>query len=216
MKILAVTDFHGKDSSKENLRNLISDDYDLLLILGDITQFGPAREVNEVLDLVEKKDFRSLVIPGNCDPEESIEVLEQRGVNLHSRSIYFGGVTFVGLGGSNETPFDTPFELSESEIKERLNDLALEVGGDWFLVTHAPPFETKADMASGNVHAGSKGVREIVEEKQPLVNVCGHIHEARGLDKIGDTKVINPGPIIEGYAAEFVYKDGVKVNLIEI
>jgi Icc-related predicted phosphoesterase len=41
-------------------------------------------------------------------------------------------------------------------------------------------------------------VREFIEEQQPELCLCGHIHESRAEDRIGKTHVINPGPLKEG------------------
>jgi Icc-related predicted phosphoesterase len=41
-------------------------------------------------------------------------------------------------------------------------------------------------------------VRRIAEEYRPHLLLCGHIHEARGEDTIGPTKVLNPGPFGNG------------------
>ncbi len=68
------------------------------------------------------------------------------------------------------------------------------------LVTHAPPYATKTDLLPSGDHAGSKSLRRVIEELQPTLNICGHIHESRGTDKIGQTLVINPGQMDEGYA----------------
>jgi hypothetical protein len=49
-------------------------------------------------------------------------------------------------------------------------------------------------------HVGSKAVRRVIEYFQPDVFVCGHIHEARGFDYLGNTLAINPGPFPKHYA----------------
>ncbi|MCE7699392.1 MAG: hypothetical protein K8E24_011515 [Methanobacterium paludis] len=43
-------------------------------------------------------------------------------------------------------------------------------------------------------------MRQVIEEFQPSLNICGHIHEARATDEIGNTKVVNPGELSEGFA----------------
>jgi len=63
---------------------------------------------------------------------------------------------------------------------------------------HTPPYGTKIDCLFSGVHAGSKAIRKFIEEKQPLLTLHGHIHEAPlvtdvYIDKIGQTFVINPG-----------------------
>ena len=52
---------------------------------------------------------------------------------------------------------------------------------------------------------GSTAVREAIERHQPLLGLHGHIHESRGLAKVGRTTVFNPGS---------EYSDGVLRGLI--
>jgi len=41
--------------------------------------------------------------------------------------------------------------------------------------------------------AGSTAVRDVITKYQPLVSLHGHIHESRGVDRIGRTTCFNPG-----------------------
>jgi hypothetical protein len=198
------------------LAKFLERDYDVLIMLGDFTERGPKSQVDEILPRVEKAGIRTLAIPGNCDPKPAQEILEKHGINLHSKSTEIDGVTFVGLGGSNLTPFNTPFEITEGEIKEELSTLTSNVDRNWVLATHAPPYGTSTDLTSSDIHVGSKSIREIIEHKQPLVAMCGHVHEARSTDKLGRTIIVNPGPISRGYAAEVILGDGVHVELLKL
>jgi Icc-related predicted phosphoesterase len=118
-----------------------------------------------------------------------------------TRSLYS---KFLGLGGSNLTPFNTPFELTEAEIKEELDNLVDGLDQNFILVTHAPPHDTLVDRTHDGIHVGSKSIREFIEERQPMAALCGHIHESRNTDKLGHTTIVNPGSIAKGYAAEVV------------
>ncbi len=40
--------------------------------------------------------------------------------------------------------------------------------------------------------AGSEAIRTVVEKYQPLLHLCGHVHESRRATKIGNTLVIKP------------------------
>ena len=53
-------------------------------------------------------------------------------------------------------------------------------------------------MIPGDVHVGSTAVREFLEEAQPDICLCGHIHEARAVDRVGRTVVVNPGALAQG------------------
>lgn len=215
MKLLAITDLHGKNP--QNIQNFLErKNYDLLLIVGDITQFGPVSKAEKILDDLKTINIPILALPGNCDPRKIVNILEDREVSLHSKSFETDRYNFVGLGGSNSTPFNTPFELSEKEIEKELKKLIPDNTTDWILITHTPPHGTKCDLTSDGTHAGSKAIKKIIEEKTPLVNFCGHIHEARSIDEIGNTKIVNPGPVSEGFGAEALLDDEVEVNLIEV
>jgi hypothetical protein len=43
------------------------------------------------------------------------------------------------------------------------------------------------------VHVGCKAVRSVIERVQPMMGLHGHIHESRGIEKIGRTTCFNPG-----------------------
>ncbi len=70
---------------------------------------------------------------------------------------------------------------------------------------HAPPYDTQLDVApkidwdtltvqgQDTAHVGSKAVREIIDQVQPLLSLHGHIHESRAAVRIGRTLAINPG-----------------------
>jgi Icc-related predicted phosphoesterase len=62
------------------------------------------------------------------------------------------------------------------------------------------------------LHAGSVAVRRFIEERKPLFSVSGHIHEAQGVDRIGDTVVINTGPALAGNYAEIAVDASVSVK----
>ena len=60
-------------------------------------------------------------------------------------------------------------------------------------ITHQPPHNTKVDFVWD--HHGSKSYAKFDKRIQPLLHVCGHLHETQGMqDRIGKTTVINPGP----------------------
>ena len=60
---------------------------------------------------------------------------------------------------------------------------------------------------------GNLAVRRYIEERQPLLSIHGHIHEDRGVDLLGDTVLVNPGPLKEGYYAVAELDRTVKVEL---
>ncbi len=201
MLMIAVTDIHGDLKSPWKLAETIKDmerKPDAILIAGDITNFGTSKTAEEVL-----KPFLGLKIPvvavhGNCDGRDVPEYLETLGISAHDRRVEVGGVGVVGIGGSNVTPFHTIWELTEDEIWGILRRNYHP--GD-VVLSHAPPYGTKVDLTRSSFHVGSRALRKFIEDNRPPLVVTGHIHEARGVDRIGNTLIVNPGPLFRGYYA---------------
>ncbi len=198
MRVLAIVDIHKSENALDTtIHYLNTHKPDLLLIAGDITTFGPLEFAETFLDNL--PDIKTLALPGNCDPREILGVLDNsKAQNLHGRKEVIQGITFVGLGGSNQTPFNTPFELTEDEIFQTLDNI-MEPGA--VLVLHFPVMG-HLDEVPGGIHTGSTGAHKIVEKYKPGLVISGHIHETTGT-KTDEKGIIylNPGPIGEGYGA---------------
>ena len=171
---------------------------DLILIAGDITHFSGWEVARKVLEPVLSLGVPVLAVHGNCDGRDVPQLLEELGIGLHDRRVEINGVGFIGLGGSNITPFNTIWELTEDEIMKILERNYRP--GD-VILSHVPPRDTKADRIHSGLHVGSKALREFIERNQPPLVVTGHIHEARSVDRVGKTVIVNPGPLFRGYYA---------------
>ncbi len=194
MDVLLLADLHGQYGKLQNFQGY---DYDAVIIAGDITNFGPLEPVESVLSNI---DVPCLAVPGNCDPREIIDVIEHSdAVNLHNSWMALGKVTLAGLGGSNATPFGTPFELSEEEIDALLTRLVgvMEPNVHNVLLSHAPPYETLDSVGENRV--GSQSIRKHMKRFDLVC--CAHIHEERGVTEVDGVKIVNPGPASEGYGA---------------
>jgi Icc-related predicted phosphoesterase len=155
---------------------------------------------------------RAYVIPGNDDPWAIDEVLASGSCveACDEKICQVGPHEMLSFGYSNRTPWHTPRELDEDEIYARLRRLAdrLERPARAIFNIHVPPRDSSLDTAfevdeelryvlkGGRPHevaTGSSAVRQIIEESQPLLSLHGHIHESKGVTKIGRTVAINPG-----------------------
>lgn len=209
MRILAIADVHGSKDAKDRINSQIQKyTPNLVIVCGDITQFGPPQWAVDFLNGI---SLKTLAIPGNCDPKGVIEAIEDsQAILLHGKRQDIGGHTFVGLGGSNTTPFGTPFELSEIEIYETLKGIMVKGA---VLVVHAPA-KGHLDRTSTDSDLGSQSIAKIISEFSPSLVLSAHIHEARGVERGGYTTFVNPGPASGGYAAVIDLNDEVEVELI--
>jgi len=207
MKLLALSDLHGDYSHVKPLKDSAGK-IDAVLVAGDLTDFGPDEKALELLAMFEEP---VLAIPGNCDNPSIVELLDKKGVNLHKSHRTINDTTFIGLGGSNPTPFNTPFELSEEEIAGNMDALFEGADGRIILLCHAPPKNTLDKLPFGNV--GSEALAHSLGNCDLIV--CGHIHEARGTVRVKDTLVVNPGMAAKGEAAVITINDGISVEFID-
>ena len=203
MRIIAFGDIHSELGPFASILNVAR--ADLVVITGDLTNFGGIKEAQTVLTEVRAVNQNILALPGNLDMKDVNTLLEETGVTLHGRGRRIAPtVVMHGVGGSNITPFKTPNEYSEEEIADLLaagfSEIADAVknGAIHILVAHPPPQKTATDKISAGVHVGSQAVRAFIETHQPALCLTGHIHEARAVDTIGATTVVNPGMIKEG------------------
>ncbi len=215
-KILAISDIHGEEN--ENLYTYLkNNDIDLVLILGDITHFGPLDFVGPFIEKIAECDVDVIAIPGNCDPKGICNAINEVSFCLHNNIIAYGDAILFGYGGSNETPFNTPGEIQDNKIYGDVYELLAnydyvynsEVPKVKILATHAPPYNTEADKMENGEHVGSSGILKSIHEFEPEINVCGHIHEAKSLSKIGKTTdVANPGMLKDNGAVLIDVIDG--------
>lgn len=193
MKIVAVSDIHGQPEGRSMIDSIIDAlTPDLLVICGDITTFGPASYAESILAGL---NVRCAAVPGNCDPDDVLRVIEKLSISLHGKREVIGGVTFVGIGGAPCCSFTTPRELADEEMDSLLSPVMTE---RCVLVTHAPPLGT-LDLTKSGKSLGSKVVAEYVSRYKPVLVLSGHVHESRGIVDNGTTVFANPGPLKEGH-----------------
>lgn len=205
MRLLVVSDFHQNLQAVERARRKATlEGVDVIVLCGDLTHFGTIAIAEEILRGFAGLGVDTLFVPGNCDPTGLSEHSTLGGAHcLHGRCRRVGDLSFMGVGGSTPVPFRTVFELREEELKEILEEAHSHFDGDGrpVLVSHVPPSHTAVDMTPSGFNVGSVALREFIERRRPQLVVCGHIHEARGVDKIGDTLIVNPGPAMWGLCA---------------
>ncbi len=200
MKILAMTDVHGAYRTVESILASVGK-VDVFVIGGDFTVVGNPREVENALKSWGRFEIPMLAVSGNMDTPEVDRSLEKSGVSINGKGVIIDGIGFFGVSAAPHSPLRTPYEISEEEIARRIATGFEQVKGakKKVLVPHAPPYKTKVDKVFMGLHVGSKAVRDFIERAQPHLCICGHIHEARGQDTIGKTKVVNCGPARSGY-----------------
>ncbi len=155
--------------------------------------------------------IRLYVMLGNDDEPHLKDVLAEFGVDCEDVTVELGEeFELLSCGYANPTPWHSPRELPEDELERHLEGLVAKLADPRRAVfnLHVPPIRTSLDRAPALdetlkpvvrggavqiVSVGSEAVRRVIERYQPPLGLHGHIHESRGVAKVGKTVCINPG-----------------------
>jgi Icc-related predicted phosphoesterase len=216
LKMLITSDFHGNSKAFQKIGfKAKENNVDMLIVCGDITQFGTLQQVKDLLSILASIKLPLLYVLGNTDPLISAEEAKIEGATyIHSTFKMANNLVILGVGNTTTRQFYVP----EEDILQILNDVfssCPKTGHGIVLISHFPPKNTRVDLAHIGGHVGSLSLRKFIEEKQPLAVFCGHIHESRGIDRIGDTIIVNPGPASHGYYALANVNRKIEVELCE-
>jgi Icc-related predicted phosphoesterase len=185
MRILAVADIHGAQYRLNLvLKNIASYTPDLVVICGDITQFGPGELATNFLNQIQVRTF---AVPGNIDTFDVDQGINaSNATNLDKRQVILQQIPFLGIGR------ELPPQLSNLQIDDDTTKKPLKklLKTSSVLVTHYPPYKIQDKIFIGT-HGGSKELRSLIDTYKPRLVLCGHIHEDPGMTTVGDTTVVN-------------------------
>lgn len=217
MKFLVISDLHAVNEQLDKLDEQFAK-ADGVLFGGDFAECFKPETGKAALEKLSTKHESIYAVLGNCDNEDFLEDMDEQDVNVEKTMVFHDGVGIAGAGGGTKFTGKTEFEREEDEILADYDIVknAVEQSGDkdlWhnmILICHNPPKGEVVDAVNAELHAGSQKFTDFIKEVQPLAVVCGHIHEGVGIEKIGDTVVINPGSLGEkgSYGWLTVEKDG--------
>jgi Icc-related predicted phosphoesterase len=195
VKILAISDLHGTEAGFKATHALLSEHKpDALVLCGDITHFGPASWARKFLGSIE---IPMLAVNGNCDTDDVSRVIaSNEKANLLNLKKELFGLNFVGLAYPPRLWFDESFGRVD------------------VLVSHAPPLGCN-DALPGGGSIGDRQVREIVLRFSPRLVLSGHVHEARGIVKLGECVCVNPGPAKNGFGSVIEIGNDVGATLVQ-
>jgi Icc-related predicted phosphoesterase len=176
------------------------------------------RWIKKADDKLKDLPVKCYITGGNDDDEEDIALLEKyqtdKVVYPEGKVVMIDEIhPMISFGFSNPTPWDTPREVGEDELALKIEQTikGIDDFSNVIFNFHCPPKDCTLDLApkldtsydpprpvttAGEavmVGCGSSAVREAIEKYQPLLVLTGHIHESRGVMKIGRTTVANPG-----------------------
>ena len=218
-QIAVIGDVHDKqDRLARVLERIASDPPDLALLVGDVGRDPPwAEPQRRKHRMNHDESIRQIVarvrlrlgcpvafVPGNHDLRDTADDVD--GVNCDGRIVEIAGLRIAGFGGAGPGRFGFPYEWDEDEADAALRALLGGATPPDILISHTPPARTGLDRTSRGEQVGSEAVRRWIAAARPKLFVCGHIHEAWGVERIEGVACLNAGALGEPFGAEIVWR----------
>jgi len=202
MKIYAVADIHGSQYRLNLvLKNIERYSPDLVVICGDITQFGPGEVAKNFLNQI---PIETLALTGNIDTPDVVKsISDSNATNIEMKKLVKKGIPFIGINAVDDEQVSYFFEKNDNILDEKS-----------VLVTHVPPYDTKDSIFLGK-HGGSKEIRKIVDKYKPRLVLSGHVHEDPGFIKINDTNIVNCSMGKRGEGALIEIDDDIQIKMLD-
>jgi Icc-related predicted phosphoesterase len=222
-RFVCVSDTHGYTPSEAGYKLPAGD---VLIHAGDLTNQGSLSELRKTIEWISKADYEvKIVICGNHDitldasfyakygstfhnqrlenPEQCLEV-----VRVGSPSIVFlqhqsalvrltradGPETVFKVFGSPYSQFtgNWAFGYESADAAALWGQIPLDAD---IVITHTPPHSHCDSLGTGEA-VGCKALRQALSKVRPLLAVCGHVHEARGYERVkwSSPSSTNSGP----------------------
>lgn len=191
---------------------------DLVLLTGDIGRDPPwhraqrrtqralhDESVRQVIDYVADSCGCPVVfVPGNHDLDDPPQ--DVGAINADRRIVEIAGLRIAGFGGAGPTRFGFPYEWSEPNAEKTLAKLFADEDPVDIFLSHSPPVATTLDRTAHGAAVGSTAVKGWIGRARPKLFVCGHIHEAWGVEDLDGVTCVNAGALGEPYGCEIVWK----------
>jgi len=196
LKILAASDIHGDVSLIKKLADQAEkENVDLVVLCGDLTMNESSTD--NIIGPFAAKHKKVLLIPGNHETVATADFLadvyDPFARNIHGYSVRYKDVGIFGAGGATNVGPTPPIDEGEMYDLLKKGFDKIKYLKKRIMVTHIHPTDTKMEKLSRFV-PGSDAVRKAVDRFKPDILLCGHVHEAEGLEEmIGKTRVINVG-----------------------
>jgi len=199
LNVIVIADVHGsREAYEKTAQKARETRADAICVCGDLTQFGTVKEAEEYLSILAQSQTHVFFVPGNLDPPDLVNAKAEGAICIHAKCVNVKDYNLVGFGALHKA-----FDMPEDKILRWLQKGVSECheSKHTIIVSHVPPRDTKVDVAFIGGHAGSRNFSRFIIDTKPVAVFCGHIHEGRGVDHIGKTVIVNPGPAGRGYYA---------------
>lgn len=213
-KIIRDSGFYPYRVTKDEIEELQNDKAKIDQLFSRLMCESLERWISIAEERLKGKGVDIYISPGNDDRFEIDDILRKSKLLMYPEGRVIELDRFhemISTGFANMTPWKCPRDIEEEELADKIQKMVSQVRDmkNCIFNFHCPPYNTPIDAApkldenltpllapGGDLimtSAGSTSVRTAIEENQPLLGLHGHIHESKGMIRLGRTLCINPG-----------------------
>lgn len=197
LKFTTISDTHGK----HNQLQLPSGD--VLIHAGDVSSMGKEYEVLSFLAWFAKQEYEhKIFIAGNHDfyfermsDVDVQNIIPSNVIYLNDSSVAING---INIWGSPISPWFYDWAFNRHRGEQIQNHWDLIPSDTDIIITHGPVFGI-LDYTTGGIKVGCEDLLTKVQKVKPKYHLCGHIHEAYGMQEKEGTTFINASVLNEKY-----------------
>lgn len=221
LRILGLADLHDRIDMLSKLEGFLAD---LIVFCGDLHNGGSKESARPAAQSLAGLGPSVLIVPGNMDHKDVVpDLWMQAGLRMLHRSFSrHADLGFLGMGGivaKDPRRLGDParYYHQDNEVYDTLAAVYPKIidARIKMVIVHQPPRGVQDTLYNGE-SSGSVSLLRFVEEYQPDLLLCGHIHEARGMSLVGKTRVVNVGELRLGWVAVIDIGDSISVRWVQV
>jgi uncharacterized protein len=202
MRIAATADIHYSPQSYDRIREPLArvrDEADVLVLAGDLTNFGKAEEMHSLLNALVRLRIPIIAVLGNhdyesCQEQELMKLMTTEGIKVLDGSSYErDGVGFAGtkgfIGGFGrgvltafgEREVKAFVQASIDETMKLERALSMLRSQKIVIVTHYAPISETVQGEPQEIwpYLGSSRLAEVIDRHGAVLALHGHAHHGK-------------------------------------
>lgn len=198
IKIIQLTDLHLQQNQTDEYKGIYPDqhlqqclawvaeqDYDLLLLTGDLSHAGYESAYQRLLNYLTDVDKPWYWLPGNHDDGELMASLHEQNVDS-VRSLGIGNWQLVLLNSTHEPDGRGSGSVSADHLQQLAAYITATKAAHTMVVLHHNPIAVDSTWQDEIMLENAEKFLQVLDadaEKQVQVVLCGHIHQEQDVQR---------------------------------
>ena len=212
IKIIQLTDLHLQQNQTDEYKGIYPDqhlqqclawvaeqDYDLLLLTGDLSHAGYESAYQRLLNYLTAVDKPWYWLPGNHDDAELMASLHEQNVDS-VRRLGIGNWQLVLLNSTHEPDGRGSGSVSAVHLQQLVNQISAHDSAHTMVVLHHNPIAVDSTWQDEIMLENAEEFLQVLDAntgQKVKVVLCGHIHQEQDLQRHGVRYLGSPATSVQ-------------------